>query len=243
MKKIFVASLAALSIIASTPAFAFDDSWDMTANMDEFIADSNVGGTPRGIQMYGQEGANGDWVDLANSVKFIGDAHGIAENTADRNPGTQDFALGARVTVDIPNTSGWSGNIVQKGFFNDGEQIKMDVVASNGGTFRCRFDGTTSSGYIITSSKTGVGDGSDYKVVCFKNNGVYGIKVGDTTDTNGTGVGSISPDRDIWLGNRLGGDATDQFLGKNHCTAYAYGSISDSTPKQWVIDELNSSTC
>lgn len=241
MKRFILLPIIVVLAMAASPALAFDDSWDMTANMNGFITDANTGGVSRGIQMYGTEGT--DWVDLAASVKFIGDAHGIAENTADRNPGTNDFALGARVTVDIPNTSGWSGNVLQKGFFNDGEQIKLDVIAANGGTFRCRFDGTGSSGYIITSTKTGVGDGDDYNAVCFKDGNDYGIKVGATANTDNENVGTIAPDQDIWLGNRINGGAADQFLGKNYCTAYAYGTVSGSTPKLWVVDQISGSTC
>lgn len=221
MKVLTVLFCTALALVGfSTPASAIDlgDSWSMVPNgstVDE------IGGSNRDIQLNGDWGTSGGGVDWNTAP-----AWGEVLNSASSDPDTKIVAIGARIRSDDVSgrASGYSGNVIQKGLFNDNAQIKAQIVKDNSGSFNCRFEGTNTS-TLLASSVSNIDDGNRHYVVCWKKATEVGVIVDGVEDTQTISIGAINPNRNILLGNKgSGGDASDQHFGKNTCSAYSYGS-------------------
>jgi hypothetical protein len=223
MKKLFVL-VVAFSLLFVSPAYAYviGDSWGMVPNSNNKI--NEISGSDRDITVYG------DWETTSNGnglvwTKNTGDiGYGVAENSSDDDPETRIVAIGARITVSQVLT-GSSGNIIQKGFFNDDGQIKLQVVPANGGTYECRFEGSLGEKFV-RSTITDVADGTTDEVYCSRNGSTLSISVNGTVTPATFNVGTIITGRDVYVGNRLGGDTSDQHYGRNLCSAYSHGSGS-----------------
>lgn len=229
MKRILIVLAALLVPLLGQSAWAFDDSWNMEVS-GGVIQDSDNTARDMTLDVHGTF-ATGAYTTGANSVTFTAaPAWGDVANTADKNPGTQIVALGADVSVDLTNApASYSGNVTQKGLFNDGQQIKLQVVrgASDEGQFQCVVTGTLASKIWTSAVPGGVADGSQHEAYCVRNGTnlklwVDGVSYAPATSVD---VGSIAPNRNLLVGNKgPSGDASDQHFGKNTCTAYAYGT-------------------
>lgn len=224
MKKSLIALFALVLLwipgaVTNAHAVTVGLSWSMVQSGGQV---PEIGGTNRDMDVFGtySNPTGGIEWDAAPSG-------GNVLNSSTLNPGTEEVAIGARITSDpITQGSGYSGNVIQKGLFGDSGQIKAQLVPKNDGTFNCRFKGTLANTILQAGPNAdNVDDGATHWVVCYRSGNTLGVNVDGEIVTTSLNVGSISNNKNIKVGNKAdNATASDQHFGRNYCSAYAYGS-------------------
>jgi hypothetical protein len=160
---------------------------------------------------------------------------GTAANSRYDNPGSQNFALGIVFTSQsIPNTSSYSGNLIQKGLFGDPGQVKLQLVPQAQGTVNCRIKGT--SGAKIVTSSVNVDNGAWHTAVCWRSGNVVGVTVDGIVTSLAWNPGSISNAKDLTLGNKTAqAGSSDQHFGRTDFATWVIDPNARSLAEQQVI--------
>ena len=160
---------------------------------------------------------------------------GTAANSRYDNPGTQNFAMGIVFTSQpIPNTSSYSGNLMQKGLFGDPGQVKLQLVPPAQGTVNCRIKGT--SGAKIITSSVNVDNGAWHTAVCWRAGNVVGVTVDGVVTSLAWNPGSISNTKDLTLGNKTAkAGSSDQQFGRTDFATWVIDPNARSLGEQQVI--------
>jgi hypothetical protein len=215
-------SVAAALVLALAPAATAatpDDSWGMDLSGGT-VADAN--GT-QSMTFTGQ-GIRSVSGRVGGAVRFTqAPSLGTVAGSRYDNPGTGNFAMGVVFTSDpIPDTTSYSGNLMQKGLFGDAGQVKLQLVSAARGTVDCRIGGT--SGARLVTSSVNVDDGDWHTAVCWRSGNVVGITVDGIASSLAWSPGSVSNTKNLTLGNKTAtAGASDQHFGR---TDYA----------TWVVD-------
>jgi Concanavalin A-like lectin/glucanases superfamily len=225
-------SLTTLVVIgfATVPASAatVQGQWSMDLAAGSSVIHDTAGNADIDLQ--------GDYSDASGAVGGAisfdfadGASLGSAESQDQFNPGTAPFAVAAYLkTPTVPSWGDFSPNIVQKGFYSSNGQWKMQLKPTSDGTIAdCRFAGTQlpDGDIVVDHTKTALDDGSWHEIVCWREDGQYGISVdGNDTTQNGE-IGDITTSRPLRIANKSGyAGVEDQFQGKLDCVAYVEGS-------------------
>jgi hypothetical protein len=224
-------SLALLSWTSSLPAAASGvaepatattysavvDQWTMTVVDGRAAA---FGASPP-MSLYGDwrsvQGQVGGAVEFEKASSF-----GVADGTGAHNPKKLNFAFGAMFrSSPIPN--GYSGNLVQKGFWEDAGQIKLQLVPDGGGTVNCRIKGSRTAKFI--SSSVLVGDNQWHSALCWREGTTLGLTVDGVTSTMAASVGYIANSRPLNVANKTATSTwSDQLIGAIDCAVLATGA-------------------
>jgi len=156
---------------------------------------------------------------IGRAVRFTDAASlGVGGSTRQHNPGTRNFAFSETFTSEhIP--SGYSGNLMQKGYFNDPGQIKMQLVPADQGTVECRIKGT--AGARTVHSPVVVDDGRWHTATCFRQSDWVGLTVDAVTKKLHWSPGSIANTRTVRVGNKNDtAGRSDQHFGGVDCAVY-----------------------
>jgi hypothetical protein len=171
----------------------------------------------------------GRWREVAGSVgkavRFkAAPSLGTARRVAGADPGSADFAVGQTFrTTTIPEH--YSGNMMQKGFYSDPAQIKLQLLPDGGGTVGCLLRGSAAD--TMLASSVVVDDGSWHRAVCWRTGDVVGLTVDDVTESTGLELGDVSNRKPLRVGNKSpSGDWQDQLLGSIDCGVYAVGNAA-----------------
>jgi len=160
---------------------------------------------------------------IGQAVRFTAaPAFGAAPRSEAKNPGPDDFAFGAMFT-SRPIFGNYTGNLMQKGFWDSRTQLKMELIPQRGGTVHCRVKGLHGEESLI--SRVIVDEGRWHKAVCWR----VGARVGLTVDNRSSSVawrhGAISNTATVRLGNKnLLAGRQDQHFGKVDCAVYVLGA-------------------
>ena len=134
--RLIAAAVVVLSAPSAPSAYASTvvGEWGMN-NVDD--SSRSAGGMTFSGNWQPVSGVVGGAVKLTDAP-----SSGVARGTADKNPGAKDFAMSLVFTSrPIPTGVGYSGNLMQKGYFSSPGQVKMQLVPANGGTVNCRVKG------------------------------------------------------------------------------------------------------
>jgi hypothetical protein len=134
--RLIAAAVVVLSAPSAPSAYASTvvGEWGMN-NVDD--SSRSAGGMTFSGNWQPVSGVVGGAVKLTDAP-----SSGVARGTADKNPGAKDFAMSLVFTSrPIPTGVGYSGNLMQKGYFFSPGQVKMQLVPANGGTVNCRVKG------------------------------------------------------------------------------------------------------
>ena len=147
---------------------------------------------------------------------------GNSPSRADLNPGSREFAVTTVFrlpgdTSQLPDTP----NIVQKGFWADAGQWKMQLKPQTAAV-QCRFKGTATA-RLLTSSVVDVDDGNWHTATCWRDGTLIGVTVDGVTDQLIADVGGISNRRPLRVGAKNLRATTDQFTGTLDYLAVAFG--------------------
>ena len=156
------------------------------------------------------------------AVSFQPISMGNSPHTSDLNPGTREFAV--TTVFKLPGDSSAlpdTPNIVQKGFFSDAGQWKMQLKPGPG-LIQCRFKGSLGA-KLVSSSRLGVDDGAWHTSTCWRSGNVLGVTVDGVTDQVTANVGSIASTRPLRVGAKSLTATTDQFSGTLDYVAVAIG--------------------
>jgi hypothetical protein len=227
-------SVGAASTLALAPAaFAVTpgDSWGMDLS-GGVVRDANAvqSMTFTGQGVLSTTGLVGGAVEFTRAPSL-----GTAANSRNDNPGTQSFAMGIAFTSQpIPNTSSYSGNLMQKGLFGDPGQVKLQLVPAAQGTVNCRIKGT--SGAKIITSTVNVDDGAWHTAVCWRSGNVVGVTVDGVVTSLAWSPGSISNTKDLTLGNKTArAGSSDQHLGRTDFATWVIDPSARSLVEQQVV--------
>ncbi|MEO8330357.1 MAG: LamG-like jellyroll fold domain-containing protein [Candidatus Nanopelagicales bacterium] len=170
---------------------------------------------------------NGSWTTTtgaagSQAVSFQPFSMGDSPSKTDLNPSTKGFAVTTvfKLPGDISNVPD-TPNIVQKGFFNDPGQWKMQLKPSTA-IVQCRFKGTTKA-VLLSSQVQGVDDGAWHTSTCWRDGTQLGVTVDGVTTQITANVGSIASGRSLRVGAKSLSAATDQFTGSLDYVAVAVG--------------------
>jgi hypothetical protein len=146
------------------------------------------------------------------AVQFTKPSLGSTPSKPDLNPKAQQFAVSAvfrlpSSTASLPDTP----NLVQKGFYNDPAQWKMQLNPGPG-VIECRFKGTLGA-RLLSSTLTRIDDGAWHVASCWRQGSTLGITVDNVTNTAHLDVGSIANNRPMLVGAKSMTSTTDQFPG------------------------------
>lgn len=227
---------AAFSVVAAValgpPAYAVTpgNSWGMDLN-GGVVADAN-GTQPMtfaGQGIMSVAGSVGGAVEFTRSPSL-----GTVANSRYENPGTQNFAMGIVFTTQpIPNTSSYSGNLMQKGLFGDSGQVKLQLVAPAQGTVNCRIKGT--SGAKIITSNVNVDNGAWHTAVCWRAGNVIGVTVDGVATSLTWSPGSVSNTKELTLGNKTAtAGSSDQHFGRTDFATWVIDPNARSLVEQRV---------
>jgi hypothetical protein len=161
---------------------------------------------------------------VGGAVAFTGaPSFGVAYGTEAQNPGDQNFAMGVVFTSrPIPAGVGYSGNLMQKGWFSSPGQVKLQLVPDNGGTVNCVIKGA--DGTRILPSTVKVDDGDWHTARCWREGSRIGLTVDGVAEAETVDVGVISNNEPVRVGNKSDtADWTDQHFGANDCAVYLIG--------------------
>lgn len=214
LSKAVVGGLALTTLIAASPSYARPvDQWTMK------VVDGESPNLAEGLAMTFE----GSWRKVrgrvGGAVRFTAaTSYGVAHGTRGHNPGSENFAFSETFTSEqIP--SGYSGNLMQKGYFTDPGQIKLQLVPVNGGSVDCRIKGT--NGAKILHSPVTVDDGLWHTATCFSRFRSIGLTVDGITRKLRWNPGVVSNSRAVRVGNKSStAGASDQHLGKVDCAVY-----------------------
>jgi laminin G domain protein len=225
-----IAAAAALSVVPAAFAATPGDSWSMDlSNGVVRDADGTQPVTFTGQGIGSVPGKVGGAVEFTRAPSL-----GTAANSRYDNPGTQDFAMGIVFTSQpIPNTSSYSGNLMQKGLFGDPGQVKLQLVSPAQGTVDCRVKGTT--GARLITSTVNVDDGAWHTAVCWRDDGVVGVTVDGVVTSLVWNPGAVSNSRNLTLGNKTAGaGASDQHFGRTDFASWVVDPDARSIVEQQV---------
>jgi hypothetical protein len=186
--------------------------------------------------------AGGGDLDFVGDVKSVPGAVGGAvrfdyssgaefattHSNNDFNPASASFAVGAYLKADsVPTWGDYSPNIVQKGFYGSTGQWKMQLKPTSSGTLaECRFAGSSmpNGDLVADHSKTALNDGRWHEVVCWRQDGTYGVRVDGVDMVSSGNIGDISNSSSLRIGNKgPWAGVEDQFQGTLDCVAYVEG--------------------
>jgi hypothetical protein len=192
------------------------DAWSMT------VVDGQVpalaGSAPMSLYGYWQsvQGKVGGAVEFKTASSY-----GVADGTAGRNPKKMNFALGAVFrSSTIPDS--YSGNLAQKGFWEDSGQVKLQLVPDGGGTVNCRIKGSRAAKFVRSSIQ--VGDNQWHSALCWREGGTLGLTVDGVTTTIQAAVGNIAGSRPLNVANKTASSTwADQLVGAIDCVVLATG--------------------
>jgi len=213
-----IVGCAALGMLvaAASPSFARPvDQWSMK------VVDGSTSNLADGSAMT----FFGTWRNIPGLVggavqfRFNGEpSYGVGRGTRRHNPAARNFAFSETFTSK-PIPSGYSGNLMQKGYFNDPGQIKLQLVPANGGTVECRIKGT--AGARTVHSPVIVDDGRWHTATCFRQSDWVGLTVDAVTKKLHWSPGRISNNRTVRVGNKNdAADESDQHFGALDCSVY-----------------------
>ena len=156
------------------------------------------------------------------AVSFDPVSLGNSPSRSDLNPGSREFAVTTVFrlpgdTSQLPDTP----NIVQKGFWGDAGQWKMQLKPKTA-AIQCRFRGTIDA-RLVTSQVADVDDGDWHMATCWRDGAVLGVTVDGVTDQLTANVGDISNGRPLRVGAKNLSSTTDQFTGTLDYVALAFG--------------------
>jgi hypothetical protein len=226
-----VASAAcAFTLVPAAFAAAPGDSWSMDL-VNGVVRDAKgtqpLTFTGQGVRP--ATGLVGGAVELTRAPSL-----GTAANSQHDNPGTQNFALGiVFTTLPIPNTSSYSGNLMQKGLFGDPGQVKLQLVSPAQGTVNCRIKGT--AGARVITSAVNVDDGGWHTAVCWRAGSVVGVTVDGVVTSQPWAPGSVSNSKHLTLGNKsAAAGAADQHFGRTDFATWVIDPDARSIVEQQV---------
>ena len=156
------------------------------------------------------------------AVAFAPVSLGTSPSKSDLNPGGREFAVSTVFklpgdTAALPDTP----NIVQKGYFSDPGQWKMQLKPDRA-YIQCRFKGTLAA-KLVSSSVVGIDDGAWHTATCWRSAKVVGVTVDGVTNQASVDVGDISSGRPLRVGAKSLSAPTDQFAGSLDYVAVAVG--------------------
>jgi hypothetical protein len=191
-------------------------AWPMDVTADKATDESRAAAISLSGKWRRVSGAVGQAVEF-----YAAPALGTAPRLADDSPGARDFAMGQVFkTKTIPRR--YSGNLMQKGFYGDPAQMKMQLVAAGGGTVECRLKG--SAGSTMLTSPVVVDDGRWHSAVCWREADMVGLTVDGISRSARVQLGVVSNERPVRVGNKsTQADWTDQLFGAIDCIVYATG--------------------
>jgi hypothetical protein len=203
--------------VAAATYAATVDAWSMTV----------VDGRAASLSAAAPMSLYGDWRSVqgkvGGAVQFdTASSYGIADGTGGRNAKKANFALGAEFrSSPIPN--GYSGNVIQKGLWEDSGQVKLQVVPDGGGTVNCRIKGGRAAKFI--GSTILVGDSQWHSALCWREGATLGLTVDGVTTTIRADVGNIANVRPLNVANKTASSTwTDQLVGAIDCAVFAIGA-------------------
>ena len=226
-----VGAALALALAPAAYAAAPGNSWSMDLGSGA-VRDANgtQSMTFTGQGVLSAPGLVGGAVEFTRAPSL-----GTAANSRYDNPGTQNFAMGIVFTSDpIPNTDGYSGNLMQKGLFGDPGQVKLQLVSPAQGTVDCRIKGTT--GARMITSDVNVDDGAWHTAVCWRSGTVVGLTVDGIASSLAWAPGSVSNGKDLTIGNkgpRAG--SSDQHFGRTDYATWVVDANARSLVEQRVV--------
>lgn len=183
----------------------------------EYSFDSTVGGVVSDLTGLGHTlTLTGSWsaVDGVSSpaVAFAKPSMGSTPSVPDLNPIGREFAVTA--VFRIPNDTSAvpdSPNIVQKGFFGDAGQWKMQLNPGPA-VVQCRFKGKLTA-RLISSTVQGVDDGAWHTATCSRAGSVISVTVDGVVTQSTVNVGDIANGRPLQVGAKSMTSTSDQFPG------------------------------
>jgi len=203
--------------------------------LDEYTFDAVSGNAVSDVTNHGHTlTLSGSWSTVNGvstpAVAFAPMSLGDSPNSSDLNPLTKGFAATAvfRLPGDIsslPDTP----NIVQKGFYNDPGQWKMQLKPKTA-IVQCRFKGT-SGALLLSSQVTRVDDGSWHTSTCWRDGTQVGVTVDGVTNQTTADIGSIASSRSLRVGAKSLSATTDQFTGTLDYIGIAVGSNAAAVTK------------
>ena len=157
------------------------------------------------------------------AVSFKPVSLGDSPSKTDLNPLSGGFAVTTVFKLpgnisNVPDTP----NIVQKGFYNDAGQWKMQLKPATA-IVQCRFKGTTNA-VLLSSQVQRVDDGAWHTSTCWRDGTQLGVTVDGITNQVTASVGSIASGRSMRVGAKSLSATTDQFTGSVDYVAVALGS-------------------
>jgi hypothetical protein len=220
----------------SSPTTPDDTSEDEVTTEDQVTTQSTAAVVTWTMNVTGNKAADesgtsplvlaGQWREVAGSigqaVEFkAAPSLGTARRVAADNPGSDDFAVGQTFrTTTIPNR--YSGNMLQKGFYSDPAQIKLQLLADGGGTVGCLLKGSAAD--TMLASSVVVDDGNWHNAVCWRTGDMVGLTVDDITASTRLELGDVSNGKSLRVGNKSpSADWQDQLFGSIDCVVYAIG--------------------
>jgi Laminin G domain len=233
VRAIVLASSVGAALALAPAAFAVTpgNSWRMDLS-GGVVRDANgtQSMTFTGLGVLSASGLVGGAVEFTRAPSL-----GMAANSRYDNPGTQNFAMGIVFTSQpIPNTSSYSGNLMQKGLFGDPGQVKLQLVPQAQGTVNCRVKGT--SGAKIITSSVNVDNGAWHTAVCWRAGNVVGVTVDGVVTSLAWNPGSISNTKDLTLGNKTAkAESSDQHFGRTDFATWVIDPNARSLVEQQVI--------
>jgi len=166
----------------------------------------------------------------SGAVSFAHPSYGNSPAKSDLNPGSSEFAVTAVFRVGDLSGLGDTPNIVQKGFFNDPGQWKMQLNHSTGAV-QCRFKGS-SGAMLVTSPVTGVDDGGWHTAVCWRTSSQLGVTVDGVRTPVSAKVGAISTTRPLRVGGKSLSATSDQFVGVLDYLSFAVGVKAETVSRK-----------
>jgi hypothetical protein len=160
------------------------------------------------------------------AVAFAPISMGNSPHLDDLNPRSREFAVTAvfRVPGDTSALRD-TPNIVQKGFFGDAGQWKMQLKPKPG-TIQCRFKGTL--GAKLLTSPVPVDDAAWHTATCARSGSLLSVMVDGVATELTYNVGDISNRRPLRVGAKSLTATTDQFTGSLDYVAVAMGDGAEA---------------
>lgn len=169
------------------------------------------------------------------AVAFAPVSRAATPHVANLNPVRREFAVSVvfRIADDISALTD-TPNMVQKGFFNDPGQWKMQLQPDIAAV-QCRIKGTVSA-QLLTSSVTEVDDGLWHTATCWRAGAWVGVTVDGVDVSVNQAVGDVANGRPMLIGAKSLSSITDQFTGEIDYVALAIGQGAATTSRQSIVE-------
>lgn len=224
---------------ASSSAATVQGLWSMSLSSDSAVVTYDKSGHSA-IELEGTYAGVAGAVGQAIRFEYSGrPALGTTTSSAAFNPGSAPFAVAAYFkTSTVPTQGDYSPNIVQKGLYSSSGQWKMQLKGTTGGTVAgCRFVGSQWTNGVLVEDRTStpLNDSRWHEVVCWREDGRFGITVDGVTTAHAGELGVISTSLPLRIANKSPtGGIQDQFEGILDCVAYVDGSSPRATAESRV---------